>query len=112
MSRRASHVEKVAADGSALHTEDTVLRKASLANPHFVELSNDAKIGTEKEHSMGLMQAIKLYPKAVGWSILLSTAIVMEGYDVVLLSSFYALPQFNEKYGVLTEDGTYTIPAS
>jgi SP family general alpha glucoside:H+ symporter-like MFS transporter len=65
------------------------------------------------EH-LKLSQALlisQLNPKAVGWSILLSTAVIMEGYDVVLLSSFYALPQFNKKYGVLTPDGTYTVPA-
>ena len=39
-------------------------------------------------------------------------AIIMEGYDVILLSSFYALPQFNKKYGVLGADGTNTVPAS
>ena len=44
--------------------------------------------------------------------MLLSMAIIMEGYDVILLSSFYALPQFNKKYGVLGADGTYTVPAS
>jgi len=59
---------------------------------------------------MDFLQAIKLYLKAVGGSILLSTAVVMEGYDVVLLSSFYALPKFNEKYDVLTADGTCTVP--
>jgi SP family general alpha glucoside:H+ symporter-like MFS transporter len=36
----------------------------------------------------------------------------MEGYNVVLLDSFYALPQFNEKFGVLTPDCSYTVPAS
>ena len=98
-------------DDNALHPEDTVVRRASVAVPNFAGISAEAKDATIKEHSMGFLQAIKLYPKAVAWSILLSTAIVMEGYDVVLLSSFYALPKFNEKYGVLTGDGTYTIPA-
>jgi SP family general alpha glucoside:H+ symporter-like MFS transporter len=36
----------------------------------------------------------------------------MEGYDVVLLGSFYALPQFNQKYGVYDEGtGKYIISA-
>jgi SP family general alpha glucoside:H+ symporter-like MFS transporter len=83
-----------------------------MAVENFADLSAEAKDATNKEHQMGFMQAIKLYPKAVGWSILLSTAIIMEGYDVVLLSSFYALPQFNKKYGVLGSDGTYTVPAA
>jgi MFS transporter, SP family, general alpha glucoside:H+ symporter len=47
-----------------------------------------ARTATEKEHRMSLWQGIKLYPKAVGWSILISTCICMEGYDVCLLSNF------------------------
>ena len=38
-----------------------------------------AKTATEKEQKMTLMQGIKLYPKAIAWSILISTCIVMEG---------------------------------
>ncbi|CZR67483.1 probable transporter (major facilitator superfamily) [Phialocephala subalpina] len=109
--RRHSEIKEVAVDNNTLHPEDTVVRKASVAVENFAGLSAEAKDATAKEHEMGFIQAIKLYPKAVGWSILLSTAIVMEGYDVVLLSSFYALPQFNKKYGVLTPDGTFTVPA-
>ena len=48
----------------------------------------NAQRATEKEHKMNLWQGIKLYPKAVGWSILISTCICMEGYDVCLLSNF------------------------
>ena len=36
----------------------------------------------------------------------------MEGFDVVLLNNFYALPQFTQKYGVLSSTGTYTITAA
>jgi SP family general alpha glucoside:H+ symporter-like MFS transporter len=109
--RRDSQLKETPVDNNALHPEDTVVRRASEAIPGFAELSAEAKDATDKEHQMGFKQALRLYPKAVGWSILLSTAIIMEGYDVVLLSSFYALPQFNKKYGVLTPDGTYTVPA-
>lgn len=47
-----------------------------------------AQRATDKEHKMSLWQGIKLYPKAVGWSLLISTCIAMEGYDVCLLSNF------------------------
>lgn len=47
-----------------------------------------AKMATESEHKMTLMQGIRLYPKAVAWSLLISTCIAMEGYDVCLLSTF------------------------
>lgn len=71
----------------------------------------NAKNATEKEHNMTLWQGVKLYPKAVFWSVLISTCIAMEGYDVCLLGAFYAHPKFNEKYGVLGSDGTYQVPA-
>lgn len=51
----------------------------------------DAKASTEKEHNMTLLQGIRLYPKAIGWSLLISTCIAMEGYDVCLLSNFCML---------------------
>ena len=48
----------------------------------------DAKAATDKEHSMSLMQGIRLYPKAVGWSMLISLCIAMEGFDLCLLGTF------------------------
>jgi hypothetical protein len=64
---------------------DSAIQRAAIANPEFVDLSFAAKAATDNERSMTLLQGIKLYPKAVGWSMLLSTCIVMEGYDLVLL---------------------------
>ena len=52
------------------------------------EVVQNAKNASDKEHAMTLWQGIKLYPKAVAWSVLISTCIVMEGYDVCLLSNF------------------------
>lgn len=47
-----------------------------------------ARNATAKEQSMTLLEGIKLYPKAIGWSVLISTCIVMEGYDVSLINNF------------------------
>lgn len=71
----------------------------------------NAKAATEKEQKMSLWQGVKLYPKAVGWSVLISTCIVMEGYDVCLLGNFFGFPQFKEKYGEQLPNGTWEIPA-
>ena len=73
---------------AALHFGDSAIQRAAIANPEFVNLSFEAKAATDNERSMTLLQGIKLYPKAVGWSMLLSTCIVMEGYDLVLLGRF------------------------
>lgn len=58
------------------------------------EVIRNAKTATDSEHSMSLLQGIKLYPKAVAWSMLISTCICMEGYDVCLLSNFCELGKF------------------
>jgi SP family general alpha glucoside:H+ symporter-like MFS transporter len=73
------------------------------------EVINSAKSATDKEHRMTLLQGIKLYPKAVAWSLLISTCICMEGYDVCLLANFYGFPQFNQKYGHQLPDGSYQV---
>lgn len=72
----------------------------------------NAKAATEKERSMTLIQGIRLYPKAVFWSVLISTCIAMEGYDISLVNNFYAFPQFNRKYGEMLADGTYQVSAA
>ncbi|KAI4724772.1 putative sphingosine-1-phosphate lyase [Aureobasidium sp. EXF-10728] len=71
-----------------------------------------ARAALEEEHSMTLWSAMKMYPKAIGWSVLASTCIVMEGYDLVAIFSFFAFPAFTKKYGHLTADGTYQVTAA
>lgn len=110
-SRRASVVKPIEEDPNTVNMNDEVFRRLSVAVPDLADLTNDARDATDHETQMGFMEAIRLYPKAVGWSVLLSTAIVMEGYDVILLGSFYAFPKFQEKYGVRLSDGSYQIPA-
>ena len=60
---------------------------------------------------MGLLQGIRLYPKAIGWAALIALCCAMEGYDIALIGNFYAFPPFNEKYGQLQDDGSYQVPA-
>ena len=59
------------------------------ATTDFQGVIDEAKEATDHEHRMGIWKAIKTYPKAVGWSVLASTALVMEGYDLVVIGSFY-----------------------
>jgi len=108
------HTEKHVPDGdlgtkeAPLHfpTEDHLETTRSMS-----VLIRNAKAASDKERNMSLWQGIKLYPKAVGWSVLISTCIAMEGYDLCLLGNFYAFPQFNRKYGKQLPDGSWQIPA-
>ncbi|KAH7123103.1 general substrate transporter [Dactylonectria macrodidyma] len=59
----------------------------------------DAREATDLEHSLTIRDSIRLYPKAIGFSLLFSTAIIMEGYDLSLLGSFYGYDAFKQKFG-------------
>jgi SP family general alpha glucoside:H+ symporter-like MFS transporter len=49
-----------------------------------------ARAAAAKEQDMTLLEGIRLYPKAIAFSIIISTCIVMEGYDVSLINNFCA----------------------
>ncbi|KAK4078080.1 hypothetical protein Purlil1_12049 [Purpureocillium lilacinum] len=67
---------------------------------------------TNKDHDLTVIQAFKVYPKAIAWSAVLSAALIMDGYDFKLFGLLVAQPAFNEKYGKLQPDGTYQISAA
>jgi SP family general alpha glucoside:H+ symporter-like MFS transporter len=73
---------------------------------------HDSHAAGEAERELKLWASLKLYPKAVGWSILLSTAIIMEGFDTVLIGTLYAYPPFQRDFGVKQPDGSYQLTAA
>ncbi|GAB1741824.1 hypothetical protein NU219Hw_g7230t2 [Hortaea werneckii] len=100
-------------------TTSPVARRASVTAAdigHLPEVgltvANDAAKVTRNETSMTLLQGLKTYPKAVGWSVLLSACIIMEGFDIALISSLYAVPAFQQRFGDRQDDGSYEISAA
>ncbi|KAI5919526.1 general substrate transporter [Camillea tinctor] len=51
------------------------------------------------EKEIGLWEAIKTNRRAVFWSVMISMSLIMEGYDTALVTSFFAYPTFQRKYG-------------
>jgi SP family general alpha glucoside:H+ symporter-like MFS transporter len=47
-----------------------------------------AETHPDKEHKMTLREGLRLYPKAIAWSVLISSICAMEGYDVALIGNF------------------------
>lgn len=62
-------------------------------------LRADANLATEHEHNTKFVDSVKQYPKAVFWSAVISTAIVMDGYDTALIGSLFAFPAFQRRFG-------------
>ncbi|CAH2350526.1 maltose permease Mal31p [[Candida] railenensis] len=78
----------------------------------FVDMSDQSKATEQKEKAMGLMEGLRTFPLAAFWSFVLSSTIIMEGYDTNLLNSFYSFPAFQKKYGKdYGGDTGYQIPA-
>ena len=80
-------------------SNDEFNRRLSFNNANFSSLAHDTKAATEAEHKMTFLEGVRLYPKAMAWSILLSLIIVMEGSDITPTISFYAFPEFRKAYG-------------
>jgi MFS transporter, SP family, general alpha glucoside:H+ symporter len=74
--------------------------------------AGNAKEAVASEKRLSLLQALHKYPAAAGWSMLVSTTIVLTAYDSILLNSFYAYPSFQQKYGKHIKGSKYQIPAS
>lgn len=94
----AAHIDVSKIDDTsdkALHLRDEAANQANDAEKHFT-----------------LRQCFQYYRPAVLWSLGVSNATIMESYMLLLSNSFYAQPQFQQKYGVEIEPGVYSIPAA
>ncbi|EOD45735.1 putative mfs maltose permease protein [Neofusicoccum parvum UCRNP2] len=85
---------------------------AEVADVDAKRISADAARATQAEHELTFTQAVKLYKKAIIWSMIVSLACTMDSYDMQIVSAFYAYPSFQKKYGELLDDGSYSVPAS
>ncbi|CAH0040481.1 unnamed protein product [Clonostachys solani] len=71
-----------------------------------------AKLAAEREKDMGVWQAIRAYPKAVCFSMILSMSLIMESYDLTLTRNFFGLPQFRKRFGHPLDNGDYQLTSS
>ncbi|RSH95719.1 hypothetical protein EHS25_000811 [Saitozyma podzolica] len=64
------------------------------------------------DKGMGFRETLRIYRKAAVWSVVLSTALIMEGYDVVIINSFFGQSSFLHRFGQVNAQGQYFIPAN
>ncbi|KAK9427369.1 general substrate transporter [Lipomyces doorenjongii] len=82
------------------HTEPTAAaRHAPHEDLYHKRLARNSKFGAEEEQRLHPLRAIRVYPKAIFWCLMVSMCVVMEGYDTILIANFYAFPTFAKKYG-------------
>jgi hypothetical protein len=61
------------------------LASFDLNDPTIIELIHQAQDSDAADRLLTIKQALKKYKKAVFWAMLLSTSLIMEGYDVVVV---------------------------
>ncbi|KAL6836790.1 general substrate transporter [Trichoderma sp. SZMC 28015] len=83
---------------------------AETLKPQAYDIS-DAQDANTQEHDLTFFQALSLYPTGVFWSIVMSTAVVMEGYDTKLIGTLFAQPTFQRAFGQEVKPGSYQISA-
>ncbi|KAI6779013.1 Maltose permease-like protein [Emericellopsis cladophorae] len=88
------------------------VRRASVPNAVDKSTVIEAAAAGEAERELGILASFKLYRKACMWSVFLSTAIVMEGFDMTLINNLYAYPPFQRKFGAEQPDGSYQLTAA
>ncbi|KAH8892330.1 putative maltose permease [Thozetella sp. PMI_491] len=103
------HVDSVIP--TSVRLDDDVLARMVQDIDNFAGLTENAAAATAFEKKLTVAQALRMYPKAAFFSVVLSTAIIMEGFDTALLINFMAYPQFQKRFGVPVGDGTYQLTA-
>jgi SP family general alpha glucoside:H+ symporter-like MFS transporter len=84
-----------------------------LAEVIDASIIRDGAKADRAEHNMSLKEAFYAHKKAILWSMALSAALIMEGYDVVVIASFYGQKNFAQRFGVPADNTIgYAIPAS
>jgi SP family general alpha glucoside:H+ symporter-like MFS transporter len=66
------------------------LKGFDLESPDVVSLIHRAQESDAADRKLTVRQALVKYKKAVFWAMFLSTSLVMEGYDAVIVSTNYS----------------------
>ncbi|PPJ60689.1 hypothetical protein CBER1_03444 [Cercospora berteroae] len=85
MSEKKDHVSS--------HVDEVDVSKTTTS-----ELATAVHDATHGEHELSIREAIRQYKPALFWSLIMSTTVIMEGYDTNLLSHFFAYPSFLIRY--------------
>ncbi|KAK5106520.1 hypothetical protein LTS08_000639 [Lithohypha guttulata] len=100
-------------DGGVVRMNDNTFRRLSQANPSIGQQVNEIELATATEKSLTIRQAVRLYKRAICFSLIMSLAVVMEGYDLATTGTFMGYDAFRNSFGTeLDPDGNPRISAA
>lgn len=80
-------------------TEMATLSSESEHHSAPSEFESNASAGIRAEKALSVKDALRKWPKAILWSFVFGTSIIMEGYDQALLGTLWGYPEFQKQYG-------------
>ncbi|KAH8893916.1 general substrate transporter [Thozetella sp. PMI_491] len=99
-------------------TQPELEKGATAAAPDVPETTKGATLDldatrevVEMEHELKFWDAVRQYPSATFWSYFFGIAVIMAGFDAQIITSFYALPAFQARFGDPVGDDQYEISA-
>ncbi|KAF3040148.1 hypothetical protein E8E12_009179 [Didymella heteroderae] len=108
--KRSSVVSHEHVEDGTVRVNDDAMRRLSVVRTNIGQQQEDARLATNAEKTMTVRQAIRLYKWAIVYSMAMSLAVVMEGYDLAAMGSFLGYDQFRQRFGTeLDQDGNPRI---
>ena len=84
--------------------------ESHIEESHKLQDLREAQAASNAEHNTTFIQALRENYKAVLWSAAISLTLVMEGYDLALMSNFFGYPTFQRKFGnYYAEEDTWQL---
>jgi SP family general alpha glucoside:H+ symporter-like MFS transporter len=74
---------------------DHELQGFDLSNPETIELIQHAQESDAADRLLTVREALRKYKKAAFWAMFLSTSLIMEGYDLVIVRSTFPSISFS-----------------
>jgi hypothetical protein len=90
----SSEKKPAEAEDSIARVPDENYRKMPTCSEHLETTTEGAKVASDAEKRIGIRDALRKHRPAVFWAILAQSTVVMEGFDLALLTGFYAYPEF------------------
>ncbi len=81
------------------HESDAI--RSELGSDYGKVVAGAEAAAIHEQQDLGVVEAFRKHWKAALWSLGLSTALVMEGYDVVVINSFYGSNAFIDRFGTV-----------
>ncbi|CAN6633010.1 alpha-glucosides permease Mph3p [Trichomonascus vanleenenianus] len=101
----SKHQVRYAEEAEVAMGGDAAARKA------IETILENTREAAEAENQLGVLDAFRMYPRAMFWSCFFALAVIMAGYDSQVIFSFFAMPAFTKRYGE-PYDGGYQISAA